>query len=161
MRQVLLLLTLAISITGVASAEDVSQWPLNKAFLQDRVDIVTLSEPGKKHRCLVQDLTEDSVTCHSRMGRKAVSYQRNDVASIIEPPREKYRILTWRFVGVGAALIVGSFFVPIEPLVIAMLAVGTYVICIPGFGDGDPSDHSNDILVYQQPETKLSVRLRN
>jgi len=160
MRQILLFLTLTISITGAAYAENVSTWPTDRGSLQGRVDIVTQSDPGTRQRCRVHQLTENSITCGRGIGRKAVTYQRSDVLSIINPPSQQDRFIAWEVGAVSAALIAGSFFVPIEPLVIVMRVIGGFGFYAIALDPGDSADHRNDILVYQQPGTKLSVRLR-
>jgi len=121
------------------------------------LEIVTLSQPGVRHRCRASAITTDSLTCGR--GRKAVVYQRSDVAAIIAPPTHSDRHAVISFYAVSAASLAGSFFVPIEAVAITLRVVSGYSFLVPAWDTG-PFDHNDDVLLYQRVDTSLSVTLR-
>ena len=135
-----------------------SVWPTKTDYgYLSPLEIVTLSQPGVRHKCNLRAVSTDSLTCGH--GEKAVVYQRNDIAAIISPPRHSNRHAVISCYVIGAASLAGSFFVPIEAVAITLRVVSGYSFVMPAW-DNDTGDHNGDILLYQHSDTPLSVTLR-
>lgn len=87
-------------------------------------------------------------------------YERNDVAAIIAPAVHEGR--QWAIIefAIGAANIAGSFFVPIEAVAITLRVFSGIWIWCSAWDATDNNDHNGDILLYQRPDTPLTVQLR-
>jgi len=134
-----------------------SDWPTKIAGEYfSPLEIVTISQPGIRHICKLKEVTTDSLTCGR--GKKAVVYQRSDVAATISPPDHSDRHAVITYYVVSAVSLAGSFFVPIEGVSIFLRVVSGYAFFTPVWDNG-PFDHNDDILLYQHPDTPFTVHL--
>jgi len=125
------------------------------------IDLVTVSEPGVRHKCRVHSITETEITCGVGIGSKPVVYPRENVAALISPPSHAALIDTILEVTAGTACILASVFVPITAAAVIMQVAGGISFPDALFNYGvDNDDHSHDILRYQRPNTPLTVTLR-
>jgi hypothetical protein len=148
-------------VSGVAGAQDVTKWPEK----QDKpagvlpLDLVTVSEPGLRHKCRVHAVTEDQIVCGVGFARKAVVYRREDVAALILPPDHSTRTANILYLTATAGCVAASFFPP-ATVAVVLLRVGAGVFVsfvLDNVWDDD--DHNDDQVVYQRAGTPLSVTL--
>ena len=140
----------------------VADWPVaTRSASDDHVlAIVTIARPGIRQSCKVDEITEDAIVCRSNHHKK-ITYQRDEIAALIEPPSHHERNIMLVPVALMAVSLVGSFFVPLA-FSIAMRVFAA--VCFSAFGamgiGAAANDHNNDILIYQSPDTPLTVKLR-
>jgi hypothetical protein len=128
------------------------------------MDIVTLASPTVRQHCSLGKLTDDTITCKSPHHLPPQVFQRGDILALIAPPSHENFI---NFVEVGAvvaAVLIPSFFVPFGWALTLRILDG--FIFYLGWGtageyaDDNITDHNHDILLYQRPDTTLTVHLR-
>jgi hypothetical protein len=149
----------ATSMATAPLAQQHSEWP---EYQQQAgtLDLVTITEPAIRNKCRVHTITADSITCGHGMGRKPIVYRRDTVAALINPPDQSSRNAVIYQSIVAAAWIAGSFFVPIAPVVILLRVLAglsplvSYLTVII-----NDIDHPHDILLYQRPNTPLTIHL--
>ncbi len=145
-----------------ALAQDPSKWPSK----QDRpagvipIDLVTVSEPGVRHKCRVHAITEDEIVCGVGIGRKPVAFKREDVAALIIPPDHSTLRTNVLYLGAAAGCVAASFFPPATVAVVLLRVGGGAFISMAFTNLFDDGDHNDDELVYQRAGTPLSVTLR-
>jgi len=160
-RSFLFAAALALSSGTFVLAQNTSPWPLQpKPAGTLAIDLVTVSEPGVRHKCRVHSVTETAITCGIGPFRKPVIYPRENVAAIILPPTHAAMIDTVLELTAGAACLAASFFVPITAVVILLRVAAGLSPWIALTNVWDDDDHSNDIVAYQRPDTPLTVSLR-
>jgi hypothetical protein len=172
-----LLISLLISITTLTStaqqaassspsatinvASGISGWPQNRWSLPHEVVVVTISRPGVRQKCKFPDLTADTLTCAASHHHSPTTYTREDIAALIHPRSHEERNIMLIPAVLMGALIASSFFVPlgwaITLRVFAFLSFCTFgAMGIGATGD----DHNHDIVLYQRPNTPLTIHLR-
>jgi hypothetical protein len=147
---------------GVARAQQTTKWPEK----QDKprgvlpVDLVTVSEPGVRHRCRVHAITEDQIVCGVGFAQKAVTYRREDVAAIIVPPDHSTRTANILYLAAAAGCVAASFFPPATVAVVLLrIGAGAFIFAaLTNIWDDD--DHKDDRVVHQRAGTPLSITLR-
>jgi len=158
------LVTLAclLVLHATLHAQDYGTWPrAQRSPFYHSVDIVTTYQPGVRHSCRAIAIDDDALTCEAKKGHAPIVYQREDVATIIQPP---YHSPT----GVIVACLLGGAYIallvvnPLGALAVGVIAMGIWAVAesnpFPTRDSYRPEHH--DILLYQQPGTQLSVRLR-
>ena len=148
-------------LCAVARGQDVTKWPEK----QDRpagflpVDLVTVAEPGVRHKCRVHAITEDQIVCGIGFARKAVAYKREDVAALIVPPDHSTRTANILYLTAAAGFVAASFFPPATVAVVLLRvgAGGWVALALTNLWDDD--DHRDDRVVYQRAGVPLSVTL--
>lgn len=154
-------IAVAMALSPCALAFAQRDWPL-----QDKpagvlpMDLVTVADPSTRHKCRVHSITAEAVTCGVGFGKKPLVYHRDNVAALILPPTHATRFATIVELSMGAAYLAGSFFVPVTALVVTLrvLAGITPFAVLSNYFDDD--DHADDQLVYQRPNTPLTIHLR-
>ena len=159
--QLVLIATSISAVAGVASAESTA-WPgsQSKPNSISSIDLVTVSEPGVRHKCRVHEITPETITCGVGMLREAVVYKRDNVAALIVPPSHTLRTTGIIELIAGAACLAGSFFVSAGAVVILMEVVGGLSTFIGQFNVIFDDGPTHDELIYQRPYTPLTVGLR-
>jgi hypothetical protein len=146
----------------LARAQDTAKWPAK----QDKpsgvlpIDLVTMSEPGLRHKCRVHAITEDQIVCGVGFGRKAVVYKREEVAALIVPPDHSTRTATILYLTAAAGCVAASFFPPATVAVVLLRVAAGVSVSLALTNVWDDDDHNDDRLVYQHLGTPLSVTLR-
>jgi len=124
------------------------------------LQVVTLSQPGVRHSCHLRSLTDDAITCRPNLSHKTTTYQRDDVAAVIDPPDHSDRNTMLIPLALTAASLAGSFFVPLGWAITLRIFSGLFLCADGAMGIGAAGDHDNDVLLYQRPNTPLTVTLR-
>lgn len=150
------------AVCGLARAQKTSKWPQNQhkpAGLLP-VDLVTVSEPDVRHKCRVHAITEDRIVCGVGFARKAVTYQREDVAAIILPPDHSTRTANILYLTAAAGCAAASFFPPATVAVVLLrIGAGAFISAVLT-NAWDDEDHTDDQVLYQRAGTPLSIPLR-
>jgi hypothetical protein len=136
-----------------------SVWPEARWSLPNpnKVNVVTLTRPGVRQKCKVIDLTEDTLTCASSHHRAPTAYKSEDIAALIDPPNHADRNAQLAIAAVDAVFLAASFFVPLAPSIILRVVTG---ILFEGLAWVDEDDRNNESLLYQRPNTPLTIKLR-
>jgi hypothetical protein len=128
------------------------------------MDIVTVANPNVRQHCHLRELTTDTITCKAARHHAEAVFNRLDVLAFIAPPSHANLI---GFLEVGAivgAVLAASFFVPFGwAITIRVVAGFLFYGGWAGVGDiadHSMSDHNHDILLYQRPNTLLTIHLR-
>lgn len=151
-----------ISACGVARAQEPTRWPENQSKPNGLlpVNLVTVSEPDVRHTCRVHAITEDHIVCGVGVGRKPVTYRREDVAAIIVPPDHSTRTANIVFLTAAAGCVAASFFPP-ATVAVVLLRVGAGAFAFATLTSlWDDNDHTDDRVVYQRADTPLRIALR-
>jgi hypothetical protein len=139
----------------------ISEWPTFTANLpaNHSINIITLARPNHRQTCRVNDLAPDIILCGS--AQKPTTYQREDIAAIIDPPDHTERNIMLIPVALLVASLAASFFVPLVWSITLRIFSGLCLAAYGATGDGaQGTDHNHDILLYQRPNTPLTVKLR-
>jgi len=167
MRARYLAIMVALALAGgllcpLARAQDATNWPAK----QDKpsgvmpIDLVTVSEPGVRHKCRVHAITEGQIVCGVGFGRKPVVYSREDVAALILPPDHSTLTANILYLTAAAGFVAASFFPPATAAVVLLrVGAGAWLI-MAGTNLFDDDDHNDDRLIYQRAGEPLSVTLR-
>jgi hypothetical protein len=137
----------------------ITDWPNPHFHYGRHLDIVTLAAPTIRQSCQIRKLTADTVTCVAPFYRAKTVFQRADILAAIQPPSfDNF------FGGLTAAAII-----PLAILSWVLLPYGgVLALCLIGPGIlalyskiayHDPSDNLHDILLYQRPNSTLTVHL--
>lgn len=132
------------------------------------LDIVTINEPNVRQHCRVHDVEAQTITCRNHRHQADTIYHRDDIVALIEPPAHENLISFMEAAGIVGATLAASFFVPLAGSIIlriitgflffgAWYATGTAYDELAAIGY---SDHNDDILLYQRPDTTLTIHLR-
>ena len=149
----------ALLLPALLAAQATAEWPKPNTHPDvGTVDLVTVSDPGMRHKCRVHSLSADTITCGAGFARKPVVYQRDNVAAIISRPEHSGEYVCFAFISIAVAgTVAAAIFLP--PL--AAVAIGIpsifFALGTAMFTDGD-SD-GGDIL-YQRLNTPLTVTVR-
>jgi hypothetical protein len=123
-----------------------------------KVDIVTMADAATRHHCHVQSITPDTITCGSGLVRKKVTYRRDDVAAIIDPPNHAGEHLFFGCMTVAiAGTVAAAIFLPAWAAVVIGVPAIVLALETAMFTDGDSN---NDTILYQNPNTNLTLKLR-
>jgi hypothetical protein len=146
---------------GLVSQDTTSIWPHERWSLPNpnEVIVVTLARPGIRQRCRVPELTLDTLTCESPHHRASTIYQREDIAALIAPPSHQERNIMLIPVALMAVSLVGSFFVPLAWSITLRVFSGVCLSVFGAMGIGATGSDHNEILLYQRPNTPLTVKL--
>ena len=169
------LLTLACSaamLTVPAFAQDfltpqnpdsaaIPAWPMTVPTNQ--IIVVTLAEPGVRHRCTLGSLTPEALTCVGAHGGKPTVYKPAQVEALINPRyHEHYWIPVLSFLGAGGAIIYAATL--LNPFTtVGAVIVGIFGGMIAGTAGAFAIGANGDLpdrLLYLAPDHKLSVTLR-
>ena len=143
-------------------AQDYGTWPrAQRSPFYHSVDIVTTYQPGVRHNCRALSIDADALTCEAKKGHASVVYQREDVATIIQPPHHSPAGI------ILACLAAGGYIAILVTNALGGLLLGGIIVAVwsgvesdrVAFGS-DRRPGAQDILLYQQPGTQLTVRLR-
>ena len=149
-------------VCGVARAQGLTKWPSK----QDKpagvlpLDLVTVSEPGVRHKCRVHSVSEDQIVCGVGFARKAVVYRREDVAALIVPPDHSTRTANIFYLTAAAGCVAASFFPPATVAVVLLRVGAGVLVSLRLTSVWDDDDHNDDRVMYQRTGTPLSVTLR-
>ena len=142
-------------------AGTISDWPPSKWSLPHEVVVVTLTRPGVRQKCEFPDLTADTLTCAASHRHPPTTFKREDVAALIHPRSHEERNIMLIPIALMAASLVASFFVPLAWSITLRVFTG---LCFGVFGamgiGATGSDRNSDILLYQRPNTPLTITLR-
>lgn len=165
MRGLLLASAVCLMMAGLACeparAQDTAKWPAR----QDKpsgvlpIDLVTISEPGLRHKCRVHAITEDHIVCGVGFGRKPVVYRRGEVAALIVPRDHSTRTANILYLTAAAGCVAASFFPPATVAVVLLRVAAGALVSVSLANVWDDDDHNDDRLAYQQAGTPLSVAL--
>jgi hypothetical protein len=149
----------------------ISDWPdpaPSNKLPQNAIDIVTINQPTIRQHCHVHEVKADTITCRALHHRAYAVYQRDDILALIEPPAHQNLI---GFAGVAVivgATLAGSFFVPFAWCIALRVLSGIFFV-VGWAANGETydslasvgyHDHNHDILLYQRPNTPLTIHLR-
>lgn len=137
------------------------KWPTYRTS-GDRIDVVTLAEPTVRHACKIKHFNADSVVCRGIHGAKPATYKRDDVLALIDPPVHAAFWQNFLAISLGAGLVAASPFVPVTGIAVLFQVTGGIALFggVCDFFDGGwKSDHDDDVVLYQRPETTLAVAL--
>ncbi len=154
------------SITPISTAGWPAPAPAEK-LPQSTLDIVTIDQPKLRQHCRVHEIKADAITCTAKHHRAETTFQREEILAIIEPPAHENLIGFAEAAGLVAAIIAASFFVPFAWSLTLRLVGGFFFFvgwaANGAFYDAGASigyhDHGNDILLYQRPDTPLTIHL--
>ena len=143
----------------VANLPYATNWlaPTNNPNYSQNIDVVTLSEPTVRHTCHLRTITSDAITCRANLSHKIVTYNREQIAALIDPPNHyerHYSVMLW--VACGAAL-AASFFVPLAASVVLRI-IASFLFVSPAMTTGD-IDHDHDRIFYRGTNAPLAVAL--
>ena len=158
----LTLIAATAALPAILHAQSTSGWPhsqLGNPYSQN-IEVLTLQQPGLLHKCHVRSVTADTLTCRRNLSHKTVTYQRDDIAALIDPPNHTDRNAMLIPLALTAASLAGSFFVPLGWAITLRIFSGLFLLADGAMGIGAVGDHDNDKLLYQRPNTPLTVTLR-
>lgn len=142
-------------------ARTVTEWPVAQGSIPHSIDVVTLAHPSVRHRCIITDLTAEAITCKASHRRPPATYQREDIAALINPPSHSERNAMLIPITLLAVSLVASFFVPLAGSITLRIFAG---LCLSAFGamgvGASGTDHNGDRILYQRLNTPLSITLR-
>jgi len=151
----------AQSTPAAVRPRSVADWPAATRYASQghKLAIVTIAKPGIRQSCNVGEITEDSIVCRA-VHHKKITYQRDEIASIIDPPSHSERNIMLIPIVLLAASLAGSFFVPLAWSITLRIVAGLSLCVFGADGIGAAgTDHNNDILIYQRPNTPLTIHL--
>jgi hypothetical protein len=136
-------------------------WPVATRHASNghKLAIVTIADPGVRQSCSVDEITEDSVVCRASHHNKT-TYQRDEIAAIIDPPYHGSRFEPIFLLVVCTGALAGLFLDPYFAVIFGFpMGVALFVLARH---DNKRSQRyrNNDILIYQRPNTPLTVTLR-
>jgi hypothetical protein len=118
-----------------------------------RLAIVTLAKPGVRQSCEVQEITQDAIICRAKHHHKQTTYQRDEIASIIDPPDHASLVGPSFLLVVGAAVLAGLFLDPYLFGVVLSLPIGITLYVLARHEDKRSHRYrKNDIILYRAPE---------
>ena len=134
---------------------------------QSAIDILTIDQPTMRKHCHVREIKADTITCRAHHHRADTVYQRDSILALIEPPAHENLIGFLEAVGIVGATLAASFFVPFAWCITLRVLSGFFFLAgWAGWGEAYDSlaavgyaDHNHDILLYQRPNTPLTVTL--
>jgi len=153
-------------ITPISTAE----WPASdpaERLPQSTLDIVTLDQPKLRQHCRVHEIKADAIVCTAKHHRADTTFQREEILAIIEPPAHENLTGCAEAAGLVAATIAASFFVPFA-WSLTLRIVGGFFLFAGWAANGmvydskasiGYHDHAHDILLYQRPNTPLTIHL--
>ncbi len=134
-------------------------WPSYESS-GEHLDVITLAEPTVRHPCRVKHFHADDIICHGIHGQQPITYKRQDVAALINPPSHRQLWQTVAATSIAAGVIAASVFVPVTGVAVLMQVAGGITIFGSIMDCFDlQENHDDDILVYQRAGTKLAVAL--
>jgi hypothetical protein len=139
-----------------------TEWPAATRYASDghKLAIVTAAKPGIRQSCSVEEITEDSIVCRA-IHHKKITYQRDEIASIIDPPYHGSRFEPIFVTVVAASALAGLFLARYVFGVILGFPIGiTLFVLARDENKRSQRNRNHDILIYQRPNTPLTVRLR-
>jgi hypothetical protein len=137
----------------------ISDWPALQGLLPQEINIVILARPGVRQRCHVRELTADSLTCESSHHRPPTTYRREYIAALIAPPSHQERNIMLIPVALMGVSLVGSFFVPLAWSITLRVFSGVCFSVFGAMGIGATGSDHNERLLYQRPNTLLTIKL--
>jgi hypothetical protein len=137
------------------------------------LDIVTQSEPTVRQRCRVLSTDNEKTVCKLAFGQTR-TYQRSELIALIVPREHAHmnvqllKSLGWMGLAVSAqsaaiygALVVSSVIATAGLSVVALLLVPTVVVAMMMVAESKGgSQVSHDAVIYESPDTPLTVALR-
>jgi hypothetical protein len=135
---------------------------------QSTLDIFTLDKPTLRRQCHVHEIKADTVACRADHHRADVIYDRDNILTLIEPPAHKNLLGIVEFAGIVGGTLAASFFVPFAWCIALRALSGFFFLAgwaANGLAHDDLAslgyhDHNHDILLYQRPNTPLTITLR-
>jgi hypothetical protein len=116
-----------------------------------------VARPGVRQRCSLHEIDEDSLVCLDR-NLKQIVYHQDEIAAIVDPRYHGDRNATIIGFGVLAALLAGSFFVPLGWSITLRFFAGYTLFALPWLVD-EGTDRDHDRVLYQRPNTPLTIHL--
>lgn len=153
---------------AVADKQSPPEWKLlARAYQNERLILVTASEPGVRHRCKLESLSGKEIVCKGRLGLKT-TYGDDDVMALIRPGKHTH-VLLWflGIIAIGGGVAIGGYFaasvaiaaaVPLALLALAIVISAGLVGLVMAM-KGEESDRPESII-YQRPGTELTIKLR-
>jgi hypothetical protein len=150
--------------------QSIADWPApapSEKLPQSNLDIVTIDQPTIRQRCRVREIQHDTITCHAAHHRPDFVYRREAILALIAPPSHENLIGIATAAGLVAATLAASFFVPFAWSLTLRIIAGFLFFAgwaANGVVQDDLAaigyhDHNNDILLYQRPNTPLTLHL--
>jgi len=154
------------SIAPISTAEWPEPAPSEK-LPQSNLDIITLDKPKFRQHCQVHEIKAGVITCIAKHHRADTAYQRDEVLAIIAPPAYENLIDGATAVALLGGSLAASFFVPFAwSLTLRIISSLFFYPCWGAFGEAYDGriysgyhDHIRDILIYQRPDTPLTIHL--
>jgi hypothetical protein len=143
----------------VPALKSVTDWPSPNRFpaYGHDLQVITVARPGVRQRCSLREIDEDSLVCLDR-NLNHIVYHQDEIATVIDPRYHGDRQATIIGFGIFAALLAGSFFVPLGWSITLRFFAGYTLFALPWLVD-EGIDHAHDTLLYQRPNTTLTVHL--
>ena len=123
--------------------------------------VVTVSQPGVRHNCDVESVSEERILCKGKFGHTA-SYRAEDVAALLNPAvHERIWPAFLGVLSVGGGLIAAACFVASLWGAVPLAILGTILVLgSPMVGIGAGNNDSPETVYYQRSGTSLSIKLR-
>ena len=120
--------------------------------------VVTLSQPGVRHSCRVESISEDKLLCKQKFGH-TIAYPSEEVAILFRSAEEE-RVWPYllAFLGLGGGAVAAAYFVASITLVgaVPLAVIGAFLL-LTGIGASVVGmSESPGIVYYQRPGTTLS-----
>jgi hypothetical protein len=137
----------------------ITDWPNPHFHYGRHITIVTLAAPTVRQSCRLRKLTADTVICLAPFYQAQTVFQRTDILALIEPPSLDSLYGGLEAGAAAPAAVLFFLFLPYGwVLDLALIGAAIFFIC-SRFVHHDPSDHLHDILLYQRPNSTLTVPL--
>ncbi len=156
-----LALILCAALMPVAKTHAQTPWPPPGTHADyGTVEIITLADPGHRHYCRVHAITRDTILCGVGFARKPVLYHRDDVAAILESVFSNFEHSLAAGCEAGAFIAIVAATAILSPWLSLAIAASAIPHAIYSTISPHPTWHAEQIL-YQRPNTPLTVRLRS
>jgi hypothetical protein len=121
------------------------------------LDIITVTQPGVRHRCRLHTITNDAIVCGVGIGKKPITYQAEDVAAVLERHPDPTKTVSVIVLVAGAACLAGSFFTPVTAVAVLLrVLAGLSLPVVGAFGVGDNPESYQDSIYYLRSGYTLS-----